>query len=475
MPTTPVPQKHTRIPDIVTIPEKFYGMALKMKGMTAAELEAEKAKPTPPPAPVPPPPLMVQPAPERSHTTIILVLGLCVFVLLIAGGFIYMNRDRLWPKAVVPAAPVLVLPPSPPASVAASVVGSGTSVALRWNDDAANETGFRVERKEGDGTYILLTNLPQNSTAFTDVSPSEGRSYSYRVYAVNAGGDSGASNEVTVQVPKSTPPPPPAPTLPPGGLDSDSDGLSDVEEVAFGSNSHNPDTDGDGFLDGNEVFNLYNPSAKAPVRIADSGIVTSTVSSSGWSLMYPKTWRVSMGADQSGAVFETGTGEKFAVEVAPLPAGQTVMDAFLAEHTGLLSTEVRSLKTKSGLDGLATPDGKEAIFAWKDHVWKMRYDMGTQVFMNYRTTFEMMLNSLTLTGAPTIAVTSTVGMPGSLLGGESATSTAVTPVATSTPPITASTSTPSVTAATTTSVVTPRMTPTSTIITSTSSTSSTRP
>ncbi len=444
MSATPASSKPIRKPEIITIPEKFYGMALKMKGMTMAEMEAAKATP-PPPTPVPPPPLMVQPVGHRSYTTVLLVLGLCVFILLIAGGFVYMNRERLWPQPVVPVAPVLVLPPSAPGGVAASVVGSGTSVALRWNDDAADETGFRVERKEGEGTYILLTNLPQNSTAFTDVSPADGRAYAYRVYAVNAGGDSAASNEVTIQIPKATPPPPPAPTLPPGGLDSDSDGLSDVEEVAFVANARNPDTDNDGFLDGNEVFNLYNPSAKAPVRILDSGIVTSTVSVSGWSLMHPKTWRVVMTDDQSGAMLETATGEKFVVEVAPLTQGQTVMDAFLAKQTGLLSTDIRSLKTKSGLDGLATPDGKRAMFAWKNHVWSISYDMGTQAFMNYRTTFEMMLNSLTLTGAPTLTVSPQVGAPGSLLGGE------VTP--SSTVPLISSTSTTSVSSVSSTSSV----------------------
>ena len=41
--------------------------------------------------------------------------------------------------------------------------------------------------------------------------------------------------------------------------DSDKDGLSDLREEALGLDPHNPDTDGDGYLDGVEVVNGYNP------------------------------------------------------------------------------------------------------------------------------------------------------------------------------------------------------------------------
>lgn len=41
--------------------------------------------------------------------------------------------------------------------------------------------------------------------------------------------------------------------------DSDHDGLIDVEESHYGTNPQNPDTDGDGYEDGNEVFHGYDP------------------------------------------------------------------------------------------------------------------------------------------------------------------------------------------------------------------------
>lgn len=45
-------------------------------------------------------------------------------------------------------------------------------------------------------------------------------------------------------------------TVPTTPLDSDGDGLSDVDEAAIGTDPFNPDTDADGLLDGTEVFDL---------------------------------------------------------------------------------------------------------------------------------------------------------------------------------------------------------------------------
>ncbi|MFH0856868.1 MAG: sulfatase-like hydrolase/transferase [bacterium] len=45
----------------------------------------------------------------------------------------------------------------------------------------------------------------------------------------------------------------------PRGHDTDNDGLPDEEEIKFGTDINNPDTDGDGYLDGGEVIRGYNP------------------------------------------------------------------------------------------------------------------------------------------------------------------------------------------------------------------------
>lgn len=47
-------------------------------------------------------------------------------------------------------------------------------------------------------------------------------------------------------------------------LDSDQDGLSDAEEVAYGTDPHNSDTDSDGYSDGTEIKSGYDPLKPAP-------------------------------------------------------------------------------------------------------------------------------------------------------------------------------------------------------------------
>lgn len=42
-------------------------------------------------------------------------------------------------------------------------------------------------------------------------------------------------------------------------LDTDNDGLTDEQEEIYGTDRINPDTDGDGYLDGEEVENGFNP------------------------------------------------------------------------------------------------------------------------------------------------------------------------------------------------------------------------
>lgn len=83
--------------------------------------------------------------------------------------------------------------------------GTG-SVNLSWQDNSSNETGFRIERRAVGGTYAAITTTAANATSYAD-SPGPG-SWNYRVFAVNASGDSLPSNEITVNVPVIDPSPP---------------------------------------------------------------------------------------------------------------------------------------------------------------------------------------------------------------------------------------------------------------------------
>ena len=96
-------------------------------------------------------------------------------------------------------ASVTTLPPAPAApSGLTAVLQDGGKVRLAWADNSLNESGFLIERKDGDGVFGVLAGLAENSTSYMDTGRVPGGTYAYRVRAVNAGGESGNSNTVTV-------------------------------------------------------------------------------------------------------------------------------------------------------------------------------------------------------------------------------------------------------------------------------------
>lgn len=78
---------------------------------------------------------------------------------------------------------------------------SSVSAVLTWQDNAADETGYRVERKVGPGgVFSTLLTLGSGSTSHTDTGPfTNNEVYYYRVVAVNGVGDSAASNEASFE------------------------------------------------------------------------------------------------------------------------------------------------------------------------------------------------------------------------------------------------------------------------------------
>ena len=71
-------------------------------------------------------------------------------------------------------------------------------VIIAWTDNSGNETGFKIQRKQGaTGTYADLGTTAGNITSYTDATVTDGTLYYYRVCATNAAGDSAYSNEVS--------------------------------------------------------------------------------------------------------------------------------------------------------------------------------------------------------------------------------------------------------------------------------------
>ncbi|MEO5928076.1 MAG: fibronectin type III domain-containing protein [Patescibacteria group bacterium] len=384
--------------EIHTIPDSYYGVALKANVQEKKPEHPESGQPV-----------------RRSRLPVILVIVFLFAV--IGGGFVYFNRDLLFPKPpttpIVQAPPVTtapVVPSAPTDAVATST--NPQSVLISWTDTSSNESGFRIERNDGSGTFTSLTSLPPNSTSFLDVSVQPKTGYAYRVRALNAAGESDPSNEAVATTPDVPPPPPEAPKLPPAGLDTDSDGITDLEETLYGADVHNPDTDNDGFLDGNEVFHLYNPAGSAPAKLLDLALIKTVEAPIGWVLGVPSGWAVTMDkTDGSKTTVDSKHGETFVVTVEDNTSQKPVLEWYLATHPDVTAAQVLQYRSKGGYTGIIGADLLSTYIPWGNKIFVFTYNLNGQTFINYRTTYSMMLNSLMLSGLPQVQAASTEPLP----------------------------------------------------------------
>ncbi len=387
-------------PEIYVIPDKFYGAALRAKVPDMADPSAGLDHP-----------------PAKRGLGLI-VVAVLVFLLAGGGAVVYVERDVLFKKAVpvTPAAPVeqpapvVATPPTAPGNLNATSTNP-QSASVSWTDTASDESGFRIERAVVGAGFVALSNLPPNSTNFVDSTVQAGTTYRYHVIALNAGGESQPSAESTAIVASLPPPPPEPPKLPPAGLDSDSDGMTDAEEMLLHSDAHNPDSDGDGFLDGNETFNLYNPNLVPPSRLIDAGLTKAVFGTIGWEMQIPTDWKlVEEATDGSKAKITTGGSESFTVTVEDNGKLVPILDWYVSRHPETKPSQVLKYRSKKGYVGIiAGTDLLSTYISWGDKVLAFHYDLGGQPFINYHTLYSMMLNSLVLKGVAQVNSTTLSG------------------------------------------------------------------
>ena len=85
--------------------------------------------------------------------------------------------------------------PSAPTGLTATAL-SRSAIRLNWTNGATNQTEVRIERCTGSNctTFAQVATVAGTATTFTDTSRASRTTYSYRVRAHNAAGDSPYSN-----------------------------------------------------------------------------------------------------------------------------------------------------------------------------------------------------------------------------------------------------------------------------------------
>lgn len=177
--------------------------------------------------------------------------------------------------------------------------------------------------------------------------------------------------------------------------DSDSDGLTDIEEELWGTNGAAADSDGDTFPDTTEITNLYNPAGVTPERLIDANLVSTYINPEyQYSVYYPSTWIAqSIDDTKKEVLFTSITQEFMQVTVLPFPTDVPFAQWFVKTFPGEQLATYTPFVNKFKVSGVMSSDGLVAVITDGAHVYLLTYNGGTRDEINYRTTFKMMVQS----------------------------------------------------------------------------------
>lgn len=180
--------------------------------------------------------------------------------------------------------------------------------------------------------------------------------------------------------------------------DRDKDTLTDAEEVLYKSNPNNPDTDGDGFLDGQEVANLYNPLTGSSELIENSGMTKNYINKVyNYSVIYPKSWQVVLMADKDRDVALVSSNKEFIeITIIDNPKGISAEQWYLKQIPANLAYKVEKIwannfvgvKSLDAMHFYLTP-----ISGKKNFIYSISYMVGSHMNITYPSTFKMIVRS----------------------------------------------------------------------------------
>ncbi|MFH0853918.1 MAG: hypothetical protein V1891_00270 [bacterium] len=180
-------------------------------------------------------------------------------------------------------------------------------------------------------------------------------------------------------------------------LDSDKDGLTDLEEELFGSDKLDDDFDNDGYLDGIEAYNLYNPISYAPQKLSESGIVK-IYNESRFNIFYPIGWEIKI-IEEGNISFKSANGEFIELIISPNPDSISPEDWYKIqlgmEEDGLTGffENIKSGTNKRGLYYIKINESTVYLSDY-NYIYVLSYNFGATNKINFPSVFEIMTQSL---------------------------------------------------------------------------------
>jgi len=290
-----------------------------------------------------------QPVKQASAKTmgIFIIIGGAVVLLIISAGLYYFLFRK--PKVVITEEPSLVT-----------------------QNNQTDQTGVEVDQTAASPDTLIATGT-QNTTL-----PSGDQTEAATV-ATTTPETAAADSEFSLRV----------------GADSDNDGLTNMEEILFSTGTSTPDTDGDGYLDGFELINLYNPAGAGKLTV-NSNISFYENKTFSYGLLYPSTWQTSINGGDDSLMFKTGDNQFVQVIVQPNVNKQT-LDEWYMEQLGILTISETDRVNGSNWQGVKSPDGLNIYLMDKkqNYIFSLTYNPGGGNVLEYNNIFQMMVKSFT--------------------------------------------------------------------------------
>lgn len=178
-------------------------------------------------------------------------------------------------------------------------------------------------------------------------------------------------------------------------VDFDNDGITDVAEEVYGTDPTNPDTDGDTYPDGHELFYLYNPNGFEPKKLIDSGLVKQYLNPFfNYGLYYPTNWAVgTVDTEARQVLFSTLTGENIEVRVFDITPGEALADWLVVNAPTERLADLVDFTTRFGLQGKMRKDGLVYYFISGNHLYALVYHTTDSNVVNYKIVLEVMARS----------------------------------------------------------------------------------
>jgi hypothetical protein len=179
--------------------------------------------------------------------------------------------------------------------------------------------------------------------------------------------------------------------------DSDGDGLTDVEEELYQTDKNKPDTDIDGYVDGQELKAGYSPKA-INAKLEGSDLVKNYTSADyRYKILYPALWQAKAVDDTGSQMIFQSASSKELVEVIVIEDPLPLAKWYKQYVNTSLATEP-AVGNLNGWQVIISDDGLTFYLSQRglNKIYIINYNIGGLTEINFQTTFSMMINSFAL-------------------------------------------------------------------------------